>query len=424
MIHLVKDTSGIFRQRISVDGHEFFADVDAGLGGEDSAPDPHDLLDSSLAACTAITLSMFAKRRNIPLASVNIEVKRDDSREKAGEYHLEMEIELEGELSDEQRQQLMSIVEKCPIHKLLSHATIHISSTLVNSASSLSPSQIQLIPPRTQDIGFPVKRLLPSRLKQRVGPFIFVDHMGPAYFAEGTTGGDVRQHPHIGLATVTYLFSGAMMHRDSLGMVQRIEPGAINLMTAGHGIVHSERVPDDIRANQTPVEGIQTWLALPTDEEDCEPSFAHYAAERIPAVRAQGLTGRLLIGEAFGVNSPVKTASKTIYLDLQLEPGAEYQAQFPQMELAVYVVDGDVSVDGETVPQYNLGVFNDSATIRAVNSAHVLLLGGEPLAGERYILWNFVASAREKVKLAATRWSNGEFTLVPGETEWIPLPTP
>lgn len=424
MIHLEKDSSGIFRQRISINGHELFADVDTGLGGEDSAPDPHGLLDSSLAACTAITLSMFAKRRNIPLASVNIDVKRDDSREKAGEYNLNMKIELEGELSDEQRQQLMGIVEKCPIHKLLSHATITITTSLVSSARSPGPTKIHLIPPRIQDIGFPVKRLLPSRLKQRVGPFIFVDHMGPAYFAEGSTGGDVRQHPHIGLATVTYLFSGAMMHRDSLGIVQRIEPGAINLMTAGNGIVHSERIPDDIRANQTPVEGIQTWLTLPTDEEDCEPSFAHYAAERIPTVRAQGLTGRVLIGEAFDVISPVKTASKTIYLDLQLEPGAEYQADFPQMELAVYVIDGDVSVDGETIPQFNLGVFNHSATIRAVNNAHVLLLGGEPLEGERFILWNFVASSREKVKVAGTRWSNGEFTLVPGETEWIPLPTP
>lgn len=424
MIHLEKDSSGIFRQRISIDGHELFADVDTGLGGEDSAPDPHGLLDSSLAACTAITLSMFAKRRNIPLASVNIDVKRDDSREKAGEYNLDMRIELKGELSDEQRQQLMGIVEKCPIHKLLSHATITISSTLVSSAPCPNSTQIQLVPPRTQDIGFPVKRLLPSRLKQRVGPFIFVDHMGPAHFERGTTAGDVRQHPHIGLATVTYLFSGAMMHRDSLGIVQRIEPGAVNLMTAGKGIVHSERIPEDIRAAQTPVEGIQTWLALPTPEEDCEPSFAHYAAERIPAIRAQGLNGRVLIGEAFGVVSPVKTASKTLYIELQLEPGAEYLADFPQMELAVYVVDGDVSVNGETVPQFNLAVFGQSSSIRAETRAHILLLGGEPLEGERFILWNFVASSREKVKLAGTRWSNGEFTLVPGETEWIPLPTP
>src|SRR5690606_18293783 len=155
-----------------------------------------------------------------------------------------------------------------------------------------------LIPPRTQEIGFTVKRLLPSRLQQRVGPFIFVDHMGPAHFEAGTTAGDVRQHPHIGLATVTYLFSGAMMHRDSLGVVQRIEPGAINLMTAGKGIVHSERLPEDVREQRKAVEGMQIWLALPTEAEDCEPSFSHYAAEEIPAADLPGLNARVLIGKA------------------------------------------------------------------------------------------------------------------------------
>lgn len=279
-----------------------------------------------------------------------------------------------------------------------------------------------LIPPRTQDIGFTVKRLLPSRLKQRVGPFIFVDHMGPAHFAADTTAGDVRQHPHIGLATVTYLFSGAMMHRDSLGIVQRIEPGAINLMTAGNGIVHSERLPDDIREHKTAVEGIQTWLALPTEMEDCEPSFAHYAVERIPAINIAGIKGRVLIGEAFGVSSPVKTASKTTYLDLQLMAGTEYQPDFPQQELAVYVVQGEVSINGEVVPEFHLGVLEQAAIIKTEAGARIMLLGGEPLAGERFILWNFVASSREKVRVAGERWTNSEFTMVPGETDWIPLP--
>src|SRR5690606_6096159 len=180
-----------------------------------------------------------------------------------------------------------------------------------------------IIPPRTQDIGFTVKRLLPSRLQQRVGPFIFFDHMGPAYFEVGTTADDVRQHPHIGLATVTYLFSGAMMHRDSLGVVQRIEPGAINLMTAGRGVSHSERIPEDIRQQQMPVEGIQTWLALPTEDETCEPAFAHYAAADLPHWVGDGVLAKVLIGEAWGVRSPVHTASATLYVDIQLAPGAQ-----------------------------------------------------------------------------------------------------
>ncbi len=279
-----------------------------------------------------------------------------------------------------------------------------------------------LIPPRVQDIGFTVKRLLPSRLQQRVGPFIFVDHMGPAHFSAGTKEGDVRQHPHIGLATVTYLFSGAMLHRDSLGVVQRIEPGAINLMTAGNGIVHSERLPEDIRANNTPVEGIQTWLALPTDVEDCDPSFAHYGAENIPSVNLPTMSAQVLIGKAFGVESPVKTASVTTYLDISLAAGAVYSPYFPQQELAIYVVWGNVSVNGETVGEYHLAVLDENASITTDSGAQIMLLGGEPLAGERFILWNFVASSREKVRAAGERWTNGGFTMVPGETDWIPLP--
>jgi hypothetical protein len=279
-----------------------------------------------------------------------------------------------------------------------------------------------LIPPRTQNIGFTVKRLLPSRLQQRVGPFIFVDHMGPAHFEAGTTEGDVRQHPHIGLATVTYLFSGAMMHRDSLGIVQRIEPGAINLMTAGNGIVHSERLPDDVRENHTRVEGIQTWLALPTEVEDCEPSFAHYAAERIPVINVMGIKGRVLIGEAFGILSPVKTASKTTYLDLELAAGTEYQPDFPQQELAIYIVNGEVNINGEKIPEFHVGVLTEAAIVIAETDARIILFGGAPLVGERFILWNFVASSREKIRAAGERWTNGGFTMVPGETDWIPLP--
>jgi redox-sensitive bicupin YhaK (pirin superfamily) len=280
-----------------------------------------------------------------------------------------------------------------------------------------------LIPPRIQDIGFTVKRLLPSRLQQRVGPFIFVDHMGPAHFEAGTTAGDVRQHPHIGLATVTYLFSGAMMHKDSLGFHQRIEPGAINLMTAGKGIVHSERLPDDVREQNTSVEGIQIWLALPTEVEDCEPSFAHYPAEVIPSINLPNMSVQVLIGKAFDVESPVKTASVTTYLDIALGTDTQYSPDFPQQELAIYVVWGSVTVNGELVPEFHMAVLDKDSVIATVSGANIMLLGGEPLAGERFILWNFVASSREKVRAAGERWTNGNFAMVPGETDWIPLPT-
>lgn len=280
-----------------------------------------------------------------------------------------------------------------------------------------------LISPRVQDIGFTVKRLLPSRLQQRVGPFIFVDHMGPAHFEAGTTAGDVRQHPHIGLATVTYLFSGAMMHKDNLGYTQRIEPGAINLMTAGKGIVHSERLPEDVREQNEMVEGIQTWLALPTDMEDCEPSFAHYSADEIPSIHLPTLSAHVLIGKAFGVESPVKTASVTTYIDLSLGADAQYTPDFPQQELAIYVAFGNVTVNGEPVPEFHLAVLGANDVIATVSGARIMLLGGEPLAGDRFILWNFVASSREKVRAAGDRWANGGFAMVPGEIDWIPLPT-
>lgn len=279
-----------------------------------------------------------------------------------------------------------------------------------------------LIPPRTQDIGFTVRRLLPSRLRKMVGPFIFVDHMGPAYFSAGSTEGDVRQHPHIGLATVTYLFSGAMMHRDSLGVVQRIVPGDINLMTAGKGIVHSERMPDDIRQQSIAVEGMQVWLALPTSVEDCEPAFDHYSSENIPSYQSPDVTARILIGSAFGKSSPVKTASVTTYLDIQITADATYQPQFPDQEIAIYTLDDNTKINNEVIPAFHLVVIDKDAIISCSKSAHFILLGGEPLADERFILWNFVASSREKLQEAANRWEQNQFALVPGEIDRIPLP--
>lgn len=255
-----------------------------------------------------------------------------------------------------------------------------------------------------------------------VGPFIFVDHMGPAQFAKDSREGDVRQHPHIGLATVTYLFSGAMMHRDSLGVVQRIVPGDINLMTAGNGIVHSERIPEDIRNESINVEGMQVWLALPTQFEDCEPAFDHYSSNDIPEYQSPDLTVRILIGSAFEKSSPVKTASVTTYLDIKISAGVKYQPQFPTQEIAIYTLDDSITIDGENIPAYHLAIMDSGSCITSEKSSRFILLGGEALADERFILWNFVASSREKLQEAAVRWEQNQFALVPGETDRIPLP--
>lgn len=280
-----------------------------------------------------------------------------------------------------------------------------------------------LISPRTQDIGFAVRRLLPSRDRQRVGPFIFVDHMGPAHFEPGTTQGDVRQHPHIGLATVTYLFSGAIMHRDSLGIVQRIEPGAINLMTAGRGIVHSERMPADVREGGIAVHGMQTWLALPVEKEDLAPAFDHYPAQKIPVLAIPGGQLRVLIGAALGMVSPVRAHSPTTFLELLLAPGAQFSLQCAGQELAVYLAEGTAVVNGLDVPSWHLQTAGDAVHVLAgTQGCRAMLLGGEPLEGARHIHWNFVSSSLEKVKQAGEDWKAQRFTLVPGETDWIPLP--
>lgn len=280
-----------------------------------------------------------------------------------------------------------------------------------------------LINPRVQDIGFPVRRILPARECQRVGPFIFVDHMGPAEFEKGTTAGDVRQHPHIGLSTVTYLFSGAMMHRDSLGIVQRIEPGAINLMTAGKGIVHSERMPADIRDQEVEVQGIQTWLALPLEHEEVDPSFEHYAAAQIPSFEFEGGKGKVLIGSLNGMSSPVSTYSPTSYFELFLEPLAEYQLSLTGQELAVYIAKGKATVNDTAVDTYQLLVVGDTISLQAdPDGCHLMILGGEALAGKRYIHWNFVSSSMTRLKQASEDWKENRFGLVPGETEYIPLP--
>jgi len=286
-------------------------------------------------------------------------------------------------------------------------------------------SEIQyVLSPTASDVGFPVQRLLPAAQVPAVGPFVFFDHMGPARFAREGTAGDVRPHPHIGLATVTYLYSGAIIHRDSLGCVQRIEPGAINLMAAGRGIVHSERVPADIRTGQIPVHGIQIWLALPAEHEDMAPTFHHYPAEALPAFAAEGVSLRVLIGAAFGRVSPVIAYSPTFQADIELAAGAEWELPPVYPERGVYLAEGRLRMAGIPIEPGHLAVLTPGQPVRleAETAARLMVLGGEPLDGRRFIYWNFVARSRERIEAAKTDWAAGRFAPVPGETEFIPPP--
>jgi len=284
----------------------------------------------------------------------------------------------------------------------------------------------RLISPQASDVGFPVQRLLPAAEIQSVGPFVFFDHMGPALFTREGTTGDVRPHPHIGLATVTYLYSGAMMHRDSLGYVQRIEPGAINLMAAGCGIVHSERVPTDIRAGQRPVHGIQIWLALPAEREEMAPAFHHYPAEALPAVTAEGVALRVLIGAAFGQVSPVVAYSPTLQVDGELAAGAGLELPPDGPERGVYLVEGRLRVAGTLLEPGQLAVLTPGQSVRleAETAVRLMVIGGAPLDGRRFLYWNFVARRRERIETAKADWAAGRFAPVPGETEFIPPPWP
>ncbi len=270
--------------------------------------------------------------------------------------------------------------------------------------------------------GFVVQRMLPSALRQAVGPFLFMDHFGPVT-VQPDAAHDVRPHPHIGLATVTYLLQGAIMHRDSIGSVQEILPGAINWMTAGGGIVHSERRPQRLRDQAFVNHGFQLWAALPAQDEECDPAFSHTPVSAIPVCDLAGVTLRVLVGEAFGARSPVPAASPTILLDLQMPAAATLALPTLASELAVYPIDADLSVDGEQILLHTLNVlpYAQEVTLHAAQATRVLVLGGEPL-GHRFLQWNFVASRKERLAQAARDWHARRMAQVPGETERIELP--
>ena len=285
---------------------------------------------------------------------------------------------------------------------------------------------LDLLHPHRKDLGggFVVRRLLPAAQRQAVGPFVFFDHFGPIT-AQPTDNHDVRAHPHIGLATMTYLFEGAMEHRDSTGAVQRIERGAINWMSAGRGIVHSERTPQDLRGKTRRSHGLQLWAALPVTDEDMAPAFAHTPAAALPQLELGGAVVRVLIGSAFGAASPVAVRSSTLVLDIAMQPGDAFPLPDAQVatERALYVVDGAVELDGVAVPAHTIVLLaaDDEPLLSALAASRAVLIGGEPL-GHRHIWWNFVSSRKERIVKAADDWAAGRFDAVPGETEVMPLP--
>jgi redox-sensitive bicupin YhaK (pirin superfamily) len=285
-----------------------------------------------------------------------------------------------------------------------------------------------VVVPRTHDLGdrFEVRRALPSKERRMVGPFVFFDQMGPHLFAAGR-GLDVRPHPHIGLATVTYLFDGEILHRDSLGSVQPIRPGDVNWMTAGRGIVHSERTAQDVRQQQSPLFGLQCWVALPRALEECDPDFHHTEAAALPIEEADGARARIIAGSFFGHTSPVTTASAMFYVDLQLQPGARLEMPADYAEQAIYVVEGtlDLRRDGKFEAGQLLVLKPGMRTTLAATSAQgarLMLLGGDAMDGPRYLTWNFVSSSVERIEQAKQDWRDQRFPGVPGETEFIPLP--
>jgi len=283
--------------------------------------------------------------------------------------------------------------------------------------------EMQITPPQHDLGGFMVRRALPVAQRRLVGPWIFFDHFGPVTFPPGQ-GIDVRPHPHINLATVTYLFAGEMLHRDSLGNEVAIQPGEINLMVAGKGIVHSERQRDEIKARNNHLEGLQLWLALPEADEEINPNFYHYAPQQIPETDVNDVPVRVLIGNAYGLTSPVKTFANTLYIEARLRQGQQLALPDGVTERGVYVVKGQLKLQDELIHEHNMAIIRPghSVTVNAEQDSTLVVVGGSKLS-KRYIWWNFVSSQKQRIEQAKQKWRNGEFPKVPGdEIEFIPLP--
>jgi redox-sensitive bicupin YhaK (pirin superfamily) len=293
-------------------------------------------------------------------------------------------------------------------------------------SSDIEGVDLVVLPPvRDLGDGFQVRRALPTAQRRMVGPFIFFDQMGEAVFRSGE-GLDVRPHPHIGLSTLTYLVEGEILHRDSLGSVQAIRPGEVNWMTAGSGIVHSERTSPEVRASGGKLFGLQTWIALPKEAEEIAPAFAHHKADEIPVTEDAGTRLTLIAGTADGLTSPLKTYSDMVYADIVMLDGSRYQVKAEHVERAIYVVGGEVEVEGQTgsFKETELVVFKPGAEVilKAKGGTRLMLLGGEPLPEKRHIYWNFVSSSLDRIEQAKDDWKAQRFDRVPDESEFIPLP--
>jgi redox-sensitive bicupin YhaK (pirin superfamily) len=301
---------------------------------------------------------------------------------------------------------------------------LHIPDPLPGDARAADAIETVIVP-RARDIGgFEVRRALPSAQRQMVGPFIFFDQMGPVLMKSGQ-GIDVRPHPHIGLATVTWLFDGLMFHRDSLGSEQPIAPGELNWMTAGRGIVHSERTPAAELARERKVFGIQSWVALPKAHEQTAPGFEHIDVSKLPLIQDRGISVRIVAGSLYGLTSPVKTHSDLFYADATLNAGAVLPLPAGHEERGIYVAAGEIEIAGSVFAENRLLVFRpgDAIAVRALKPSRLMLLGGEPMDGPRYIWWNFVSSSRERIEAAKNDWKEARFDIVPGdEKDFIPLP--
>jgi len=283
-----------------------------------------------------------------------------------------------------------------------------------------------VVVPRSVDLGegFAVRRALPHAARRTVGPFVFFDHFGPAEFRSGH-GLDVRPHPHIGLSTLTYLYDGQITHRDSLGVKAAIQPGEVNWMTAGRGIVHSERTAPERRTDGEPLHGLQFWVGMPSSKEEIDPSFAHLDGTNLPIVTGEGKVARIVAGSLFGTRSPLATTSETLFADVSLDAGSAMPLDAGTVERAIYVVSGEIDIAGDRFESGRLLVFRpgDALTVKAVTAARIAVIGGDPLDGPRHVWWNFVSSRRERIEQAKNEWKGGQFQGVPGdEIEFIPLP--
>ena len=281
-----------------------------------------------------------------------------------------------------------------------------------------------ILAPRVHDLGgFQVRRAVPTLQARSVGPFVFVDHMGPAVFAPGN-GIDVRPHPHIGLATVTFLWSGTIRHRDTLGSVQDISAGDVNWMTAGRGIAHSERTPQGLREGEHPLHGMQTWVALPLADEETAPAFHHHAAAELPRIERGGALLRVLAGRGYGAEAPARVFADTLYVAIDLDADTQIELEASHPQRALYVLDGEAQLDGADIPRQHLVLLDLGVNhrLRAKTPLKAMLLGGEPLDGPRHLWWNFVSSSKERIEQAKLDWREGRFGPVPGDDEFIPLP--